>query len=62
MKRSTRFASDATTRVAYSAGGSIGFADPDQRIGFGYVMNQMQQGMMGGMGGFALIAALYEAL
>jgi CubicO group peptidase (beta-lactamase class C family) len=23
------------------AGGSIGFADPDAKVGFGYVMNQM---------------------
>jgi len=23
------------------AGGSIGFADPDARVGFGYTMNQM---------------------
>jgi CubicO group peptidase (beta-lactamase class C family) len=22
-------------------GGSLGFADPDHRLGFGYVMNQM---------------------
>ena len=25
----------------YGAGGSVGFADPVNRIGFGYVMNQM---------------------
>jgi CubicO group peptidase (beta-lactamase class C family) len=44
------------------AGGSIGFADPDARVGFGYVMNQMQAGLLGGSGGFALIGALYASL
>jgi CubicO group peptidase (beta-lactamase class C family) len=44
------------------AGGSIGFADPEARVGFGYVMNQMQAGMLGGLGGFALIGALYASL
>ena len=27
------------------AGGSLGFADPEARVGFGYVMNQMQLGV-----------------
>jgi CubicO group peptidase (beta-lactamase class C family) len=44
------------------AGGSIAFADPDARLGFGYVMNQMQMGLGGDARGFRLIAEVYEAL
>jgi CubicO group peptidase (beta-lactamase class C family) len=44
------------------AGGSIGMADPDARVGFGYTLNKMQQGLVGGAGGFAMIRAFYEAL
>jgi CubicO group peptidase (beta-lactamase class C family) len=44
------------------AGGSIAFADPDARLGFAYVMNQMQMGLAGDARGFALIREVYEAL
>jgi CubicO group peptidase (beta-lactamase class C family) len=44
------------------AGGSIGMADPDARVGFGYTLNKMQQGLVGGAGGFAMIGAFFEAL
>ncbi|HUI25002.1 MAG TPA: serine hydrolase domain-containing protein, partial [Candidatus Kryptonia bacterium] len=44
------------------AGGSIAFADPDARLGFAYVMNQMQQGLAGDARGFSLIFDFYEAL
>ena len=43
-------------------GGSIAFADPDARIGFGYVVNQVQSGMAGDARGFPLIRALYDSL
>ena len=29
------------------AGGSLGYADPDLGIGYGYVMNQMAGGLLG---------------
>ncbi len=44
------------------AGGSIAFADPDARIGFAYVMNQMQMGLAGDARGFGLIREVYAAL
>jgi CubicO group peptidase (beta-lactamase class C family) len=44
------------------AGGSVGFADPDARIGFGYVMNQMKAGLLVGNTGAKLIDALYASL
>lgn len=42
------------------AGGSLGFADPDAGIGFGYVMNQMEQGVLPGGRAKALVRALYS--
>ena len=44
------------------AGGSIGMADPDARVGFGYTLNKMQQGLVGGAGGFAMISRLLRRL
>jgi CubicO group peptidase (beta-lactamase class C family) len=41
------------------AGGSLGFADPENRIGFGYVMNQMEQGVLPGIRAGALVGSLY---
>jgi CubicO group peptidase (beta-lactamase class C family) len=44
------------------AGGSIGMADPDAGVGFGYTMNKMQMGLVGGPTAFAVIKAFFEAL
>ena len=44
------------------AGGSIGMADPDAGVGFGYVMNKMQMGLVGGPTAFAVIKAFFEDL
>jgi CubicO group peptidase (beta-lactamase class C family) len=44
------------------AGGSLGFADPEAELGFGYVMNQMQLGTTGDPRSRALVEATYAAL
>ena len=44
------------------AGGSIGLADPDTGVGFGYVMNKMSMGLVGGPTAFAVLGAFFEAL
>jgi CubicO group peptidase (beta-lactamase class C family) len=44
------------------AGGSIGMADPDAKVGFGYVMNKMKLGLVGGPGAFAVLSKFYELL
>lgn len=43
------------------AGGSVGFADPDQGIAVGYVMNKMMQNVMGDPRSLGLIQASYQA-
>ena len=44
------------------AGGSVGFTDPENGIGFGYVMNRMMQSLTGDPRHSALIAAVYDAI
>ena len=44
------------------AGGSLGFADPIAKVGFGYTMNQMANGLLIDSRAEALINAFYAAL
>jgi CubicO group peptidase (beta-lactamase class C family) len=44
------------------AGGSIGMADPEARVGFGFVMNKMGMGLAGGATGYSAVKAFFEAL
>ena len=44
------------------AGGSLGFADPDTGIGYGYVTSQMGTALTGDPRDIALRDALYAAL
>ena len=44
------------------AGGSVGFADPECRLSFGYTMNRMGLGLLMNERGQALIDATYRAL
>jgi CubicO group peptidase (beta-lactamase class C family) len=44
------------------AGGSLGFADPDAGIGYGYVTSQMGTSLTGDPRDVALRDALYSAL
>jgi CubicO group peptidase (beta-lactamase class C family) len=44
------------------AGGSLGFADPDLGLGFAYVMNQMEPGVLPNPKSVLLIERMYEIL
>jgi CubicO group peptidase (beta-lactamase class C family) len=43
-------------------GGSLGFADPEARVGFGYVMNLTGSSILINERPAALLTALYECL
>ncbi|MBW2316048.1 MAG: beta-lactamase family protein [Deltaproteobacteria bacterium] len=44
------------------AGGSIGMADPDAKVGFGYTMNKMHLGLVGGPSAFAVLRRFFELI
>jgi CubicO group peptidase (beta-lactamase class C family) len=44
------------------AGGSLGFADPDHALGFGYVMNRMKLGLQADERAGGLVEAVYACL
>jgi CubicO group peptidase (beta-lactamase class C family) len=44
------------------AGGSLGYSDPDAKIGFGYTMNKMQNSLLIDSRPLALIDAVYASM
>lgn len=44
------------------AGGSLAFADPESGLGFAYVMNQMETGVLPKARAIALVQALYDSI
>lgn len=44
------------------AGGALGFADPERRLGFGYVTNRMRLGLTGDARSRNLVRAVYSCL
>ncbi|WP_208028226.1 serine hydrolase domain-containing protein [Rhabdothermincola sediminis] len=46
----------------FGAGGSMGWADPDAELAFGYVMNRMDMGLAGDPRSFRLVTACYDAI
>jgi len=46
----------------FGAGGSMGWADPDAELAFGYVMNKMDMGLAGDTRTSNLVNACYESL
>jgi CubicO group peptidase (beta-lactamase class C family) len=46
----------------FGAGGSVGWADPDAELAFGYVMNRMDMGLAGDARSYELINACYAAV
>jgi CubicO group peptidase (beta-lactamase class C family) len=61
-RRDARFGASPRAFGHPGAGGSLGFADPDHRIGFGYVMNRMGPHILLDPRAIALSEAAYEGI
>jgi CubicO group peptidase (beta-lactamase class C family) len=46
----------------FGMGGSMGWADPEAELGFGYVMNKMDLGLAGDLRSYNLVNACYDAI
>jgi CubicO group peptidase (beta-lactamase class C family) len=46
----------------FGMGGSLGWADPDRGLAFGYVMNRLAVGLAGDARGYRLVKAVYDSL
>lgn len=46
----------------FGAGGSVGWADPEAELGFGYIMNRMDLGLAGDVRSATLVDACYAAI
>jgi CubicO group peptidase (beta-lactamase class C family) len=46
----------------FGAGGSVGWADPDAELAFGYVMNRMDMGLAGDARSYELMNACFDAV
>lgn len=59
--KSTRFFGPSPRAFGHpGAGGSVAFADPENKIAFAYVMNQMAPGVMPNENSLRIVDALYE--
>jgi CubicO group peptidase (beta-lactamase class C family) len=59
-KRRKTFGPESKAFGHPGAGGSVGFADPTRGLGFAYVMNQMEPGVLPNMRALSLIEACYK--